>query len=146
MLAYKANKIANSNFELAKQENKNRIYRINKDERKIFNSVYTKITQGIGLVLRDGRVCDDAQALFWKARDEARLQLPDDIVNYTQVLFDKMHTAYLLKIELDERGSDGSPILRDRKESAKKHMQLISELIKEEPYKIFACHMKVKTS
>ena len=69
------------------------MYRISKNEREIFRFVHTKISEAITLVLKHGAVTQEAQALFWQARDQARLELPDEIKEYTQKLFDKMHKA-----------------------------------------------------
>ena len=95
-VAHRANNIAESNIELASQESQSRKYRISKDERELFHTVYSLLTEALGLVMKEGRVKGEAHAIFWQARDRARLELPEDIQEYTQVIFKKMHEAYLL--------------------------------------------------
>lgn len=111
----------------------------------IFLSVYQKLTEAISLILRDGQVKNPAKALFWQARDEARLQLPEEIQNYTQRLFDEMWEAYLLyyqKLTGEERLTKGP----ERSQASARHTELIGKLIKERPFEIFQKYLKVNYS
>ncbi|HBN22270.1 MAG TPA: hypothetical protein DD412_03435 [Holosporales bacterium] len=137
-VAFRANGIAKSNLQIAKQEKEKQIYKIHADERKIFHSVYNKLSNAITLVLESARVTEESKALFWQARDQARLEMPDDIKIYTQNLFDKMYAAYLLELELESIKET-----KDRQKPVKERMKLISSLIDERPHEIFSKHLKI---
>lgn len=143
-LAHRANAIAKSNLELAEQEKLSRKYRIGEDERAIFRSCYSKISEALGLVLKLGRVTDEAKSLFWQARDQARLELPKDIQEYSQEVFDKMWEAYLLgHNDLASIENGGLPIGEERKRASARHGDIILSLINEKPYDVFSKYMKV---
>ncbi|MDD5586762.1 MAG: hypothetical protein PHY92_07395 [Alphaproteobacteria bacterium] len=146
-VAWRANSIAKSNLELAAQEKQNREYRIDKDERDLFRSVYSKISEAKGIVFTEGTVTDAAHELFWKARDQARLELPEDIQEYTQTIFDRMHKAYVLRhIPLAKHEDGGHPAGSDeRKAASKEHTGLIKSLMDEQPHEAFAKYMRIKT-
>lgn len=120
--------------------------KLSPEERKIFGEVYKMISDAKNLVFTQGVVRDEAHGLFWKARDRARLELPEDVQEYAQALFDKMHRAYIL-IHNDLASSDkgGYPAQSDeRKRSSKEHSDLIGQIIKEQPHEVFAPYMRVK--
>lgn len=138
-LAYQANKIAKSNLELAEQEKENRKYRISADERKIFYSCYEKLSKAGGLVLKNDAVDNETLGLYWQARDEARLQLPDELAAYAKKLFDIARKARRTK-------KGGSQSVEDkRNEKVEEPDDYIGQLIDARPDKIFAQHMKIKT-
>ncbi|PJB73307.1 MAG: hypothetical protein CO093_01050 [Alphaproteobacteria bacterium CG_4_9_14_3_um_filter_47_13] len=116
---------------------------LNAARRDIYLSVYDNITKALGHVFAEGNVNDDAKDLFWQARDRARLELPDDIQQYTQNLFDKMWEAYILyynKISGEYRLPKG----KEKSAAVEEHQRIIGELIKERPHDIFSKHMKIK--
>jgi len=141
-LGYHANGIAKSNLELVQQDKQSRKYQINKDEREIFRAVYRNLSNALGLVFRDGHVSDEALALFWQARDQARLELPVDIYEYSENLLEAarnafaIHRAFLSQTDL--------PIDTKRKEKVKEHESYILTFIKAKPYEQFAKYMRME--
>lgn len=133
-------------FWLAWSTGKSRQYQVNKDAREVFLSVYNKISKGLGIVFREGTVNEDAKALFWQARDQARLELPDDVERYTQELFDKMYEIYLLERKLRTSNDGGLPAGIERDKAADRQSEIIMKLIEEQPSKVFAPYLKIKTS
>lgn len=110
--------------------------------RQSYLAVYDMVTEALGHVLIDARVTDEAKDLFWKARDRARLELPKEIDDYCQELFDNMWEAYCLyyhKLYGDEPLSKGE----ERTKVANRHTLIISILEKERPHKIFSKFMRV---
>jgi len=118
--------------------------RISKEDRAIFDSVYTKITEAISLVFKNAAVDEEAQALFWQARDQARRDLPNKIKKYTQRLFDKMNNCVTLNLKLC--GREPLPVGEKDNQYVDKHDKLINDLINEQPYKIFSKYMKIQKS
>lgn len=143
VVARKANNIAKSNLELAKQEEINRNYQISKDDREVFYSVYSKLSKAIGLVLTNGQVDNEARALFWQARDRARLELPTNIKEYTQQLFDTMNQAYIL-YHTKLYGEDPLPQGEERSKLARQHMDIITQVINAKPYEVFSPYLTLK--
>ncbi len=144
-LAHRANAIAKSNLELAKQERLSRKYRIGADEREIFRSCYTKVSQACGLVLQNGRVDAEASALFWQARDQARLELPDDIAHYTEALRDASTKAFSINDNyLYPKTHPGLEPGEERTKKVDEHAKYIEFITDAKPHKIFAPYMKVK--
>ncbi len=145
-LAYQANKIAKSNLELAEQEKESRKYRINADERKIFYSCYEKLSKARELVLKNGAVDGATLELYFKARNEARLQLPDKLATYAQKLFDIARKAWAINdTHLYPKKGKSLPEGDERNEKVEEHDNYIGQLLDARPDKIFARHMKIKT-
>lgn len=128
VISYKATRIAKNQNNIA--------------SRKAYLSVYKKLGKAFSLVSRDGDVTDEARALFWQARDRARLELPKNIERYTQDLFDKMMKAHRLYSQLYGEGS--LPVGEKRNKIASQNCAIIKELMEEHPHLIFRNHMKVK--
>lgn len=140
-LTRQANRIAKSNLELANQQQKALDQKINSEDRAIFRSNYRKVIDALEIIWRDGNINDEVKNLFWQARGEARLELPKDIADYTQGLFDQMWEAYSLfhnKINGDTRLPQGE----ERPTACDRHSQIISQLIREQPSAIYAKYMK----
>jgi len=117
------------------------------EEREIFFQVYTKLSEAKGLVLRDGRVGNEANALFWEARDKARLELPDDIQEYTETLRVAASKAFSINESyLYPANRDGLPVGEERSKKVDEHEENISVIIEAKPHEIFAPYMKVKIS
>lgn len=140
-LAYQANKIAKSNLESANQQQKTLTQKISSEDRAIFRSNYKKVVEALGMVFRDGKVMDEAKNLFWQARDEARLELPKEIADYTQQLFDKMWNAYIIYYH-DITGDACLPQGKERSDAVEKHSKVIGELIKEQPNTVYSKYMR----
>jgi len=135
-IAYQANKISNE------QHNKLR-YKMSEDEREIFRSNYKMLTEGLGHVMRDGRVKDEAKNLFWQARDQARLELPKEIQDYTQRIFDLMWEAYIDYYHKIYDG-DGQPVNHpERSEAIRRNGEIVLELIRLNPSDLYSKYMKV---
>lgn len=128
-LAISSNKIA---------KNQNRIA-----SREVYLSVYDKVTEALGHVFVDGAVKDPAKDLFWQARDRARLELPKELEDYTQQLFDDMWEAYILYYN-KITGEDRLPKGDERTEVVNRHSDLIEKLIKSKPNEVFEKHMRIK--
>ena len=145
-LTYYANKIAKSNYQLALEQKRTTDYKISRDDRELFRSVYMKLTEAIGLVLKDGAVNLEAVSLFWEARDQARLELPNNIYDYVEGIFVKMHKAYRQnRTNLETPDKGGLPVGEERSKATEEHEQLISDIISLKPYEVFSPYMKIKT-
>ncbi len=146
-LAHRANGIAKSNLELAKQEKQSRKYRIDKDEREIFRSVYRNLSDALALVLREGRVEHEALALFWQARDQARLELPDDIQEYSEKLRVAANKAFSINESyLYPKNGEGLPVGEERSKRVDEHEEHLSILLDAKPHEHFAKYMKVEAA
>lgn len=146
-LAHCANGIAKSNLELAKQEKQSRKYRIDKDEREIFRSVYRNLSDALALVLRDGRVGHEALALFWQARDQARLELPVDIQDYSEKLRDAANKAFAINdCYLYPKNGEALPVGEDRNKKVAEHKSHLSILLDAKPHEHFAKYMRVEAA
>lgn len=117
------------------------------EERELFYQVYSMLSKAKGLVLRDGRVDNEANALFWEARDRARLELPDDIQEYTETLRKAASKAYSINSSyLYPASREGLPVGEERSKKVDEHEDCISLIIEAKPHEIFAPYMKVKIS
>lgn len=128
-VGYNTNRITNNQYKIS--------------SRQSYLSVYDLVTEALGHVFVDGTVKDPAKDLFWKARDRARLELPKEIEDYCQGLFDYMWEAYCLYYH-KLYGDEPLPLGEERSKAADKHLEIISILIKERPHKIFSKYMKVE--
>lgn len=72
------------------------------NERKSFLENYKLVSQFHGLFLRDNYIGREALGLIWKARDDARLYLPDEIVAYLENILKKATKSYALKNHIDK--------------------------------------------
>lgn len=135
-IAYQANKISKE------QHNKLR-YKINEDEREIFRSNYKMLTEGLGHVMRDGRVKDDAKNLFWQARDQARLELPTEIQDYTQKIFDLMWEAYVDFYHKIYDGEGQAIKHPERSDAIKRNNEIVLELIRLKPSEVYSKYMRL---
>jgi hypothetical protein len=72
-LGYEAN-------QLVKIQNK----RLSPNEKKVYLENYHKISKAFELCIKNGGAENEALSLMWSGYDEAKLQLPDDIVKYTE--------------------------------------------------------------
>ncbi|MFN9252862.1 MAG: hypothetical protein ACK6BL_02805 [Holosporaceae bacterium] len=111
--------------------------------RDVYLSVYDKISEALGSVLAKGFVDESAKALFWQARDRARLELPNELKEYTQQLYDKMleaNTIYYNKITGDFK----LPVGQERNKIVQEHTDIIKKLIYEKPHQIFSKYMTIK--
>lgn len=146
ILTVYANKIAKSNYQLALEQKRTTDYKISRDDRELFRSVYMKLTEAIGLVLKYGAVNSEAVSLFWQARDQARLELPNNIYDYVEGIFAKMHKAYRLnRFNLETPDNGGMPVGYERSKATKEHDELISDIISLKPHDVFSPYMKIKT-
>ena len=144
--SFVANKIAKSNYQLALEQKRTTDYKISRDDRELFRSVYMKLTDAIGLVLKDGAVNSEAVSLFWQARDQARLELPNHIYDYVEGIFAKMHKAYRLnRFNLNSPDDGWMPVGDERSKAAKEHDELISDIMSLKPHDVFSPYMKIKT-
>lgn len=97
---------------------------------------YQKISDAIELVIKDGDVKDEALALFWQARDEARLILDEEIANYAQGLFDLAHKGYLI---YRNRGNLSG---EEREKKLHEWTYIHKELFEKKPYETYKKYLK----
>ncbi len=143
LLAHRANGIANSNLELARQEKEALKYHIDKDKRDVFRSAYRSISDALALVWKDGRVGHEATALFWQARDLARLELPADIEKYTEELIAAASKAFAINESyLYPKNGEGLPVGEERSKKVDEHEKYLSVLLDTRPHMYFAKYMK----
>lgn len=142
-LAWQANKIAKSNLVLARQQRKSSSQALSSEDRAIFRSNHRKVIDALGAIFRDGYVNDAAKNLLWQARDEARLELPADIKNYTQEIFDMMWEAYQLHYN-KITGENRLPVGAAGEEACKRHSQIIRQLIEQKPSLIYKKYMRIR--
>lgn len=107
-LAHQANKIALSNLELSKQQQEANANRITEYQKAKIKENYEVFTKALGFVFQEADVNNEAYGLFWNARDQARLELPSDIVAFTQNAFDIAGKANSLLRKTYRK--DGTPI------------------------------------
>lgn len=97
---------------------------------------FQKINDAIALTIKDGDVKNEAESLFWQARDEARLILDEEIANFTQELFDLAHEGYLI---YRNRGN-----LNDKEREQKSHewSNIFKKISETKPYEIYKKYLK----
>jgi len=141
MIARQANRIAKSNVKLAEERSRDRGWAIKSDERATFKSNYEKVSNALGLTMRDGTVAGEARALIWQARDDARLELPKEISDYTENLFSRMNDAYRTELLLSNSAS-----LSDEKRNGltDKNHEIMMVLIEEKPFLVYEKYLKFK--
>lgn len=149
-----ANKISKAQFKLAQEERNSREALLPQNERqRLMNDNYTKMADAIAEVLKEGHVTEKSIELFWTARDEARLYLPEEIADYTEKMRDiawKSHLIYigpLYSKQEDVRLPEGN----ERSQKAKEHSDLIETLCKErhnlhQHYRRFLVPYKIKST
>jgi hypothetical protein len=144
-LAHRANGIAKSNLELAKQERENQAYRISRDERELFRNVYSQIIKALTKIHLDKHVSYEAKMIFWEAFKQAELELPDDIKVYMKELYRKITEAHNLYY-FDLHSKTNPPNNKDKELLINKHEKILFNILDDKPFDFFAPHMKIKTS
>ena len=113
---------------------KSEIRNLTPEEREIFYEVYDNLYDGLVLVSRDGHVSHDALALFWRARDQARLELPVDIQQYTETLLEAAIKALTInEVYLYSTRHKSLPVGKERSEKVAEHDEYLSILLDAEP-------------
>ena len=116
-------------------------YQLKQYEREIFKDNYSKISKALGLVFRDGEVFEEAMDLFWDARDQARLELPQDIVDYTEELRKIASEAFASNRMCYD--INGQPKSTHNPEDLDKAHKAVLKLISENSYEKYRLHMKI---
>ena len=111
------------------------------EERELFQKCYDLITQFQSRVYENGCVDGKTMDLIWKARDYARLYLPDDLANYIQEIMDIAKNAHSYHI-LWETSKNQTDI---KKYSDEKH-KYEDQLFDLKPYEHFRKYLKVKVN
>lgn len=65
---------------------RNEYVELSNHDRELFRENYQNVSEALALFQQDGRVNDEAMRLIWKAQDQARLELPYDIMEFTENL------------------------------------------------------------
>jgi len=102
---------------------------------------YQMISQAIALVIQKGYVNSEAESLFWKARDQARLILNKRIAEYTEFLFKLAHKGYLAHLSLYPEHGQSSLSKTERADKAKESIEIILKIHKQTPYKKYREYM-----
>ena len=119
---------------------------LSSDQRQVFKEVLNTLSEAGGLVFSNGAVDGETLELYFKARNEARLQLPNKLAAYAQKLFDIAKKARRIndKYLYPEKGL-GLPEGDKRDEKVAEHSSYIDQLLDARPDEIFAPYMKIKT-
>ena len=124
---------------MQKQKNLDRGWAVKSDERATFKSNYEMVSKALSLTMRDGTVADEARALIWQARDDARLELPQEIGDYTEGLFSKMNDVYRKELYL----SNSTSLTEEkRNEMIDECHNIMTTLINEKPFEVYNEYLK----
>lgn len=140
VLALQAHKISKSNLELAKNKNMLLKFKTDDFERKIFLDTYNELNNGLEIVYRKGSVDIKAREHFWKARDKARLELPKEIENYCQQIFDIASENFILERKLEKKNWKNE---ESRLKASEKSSDLLEEILNFKPYQEFSKYLKI---
>lgn len=133
-VGWQANKIA-------KAQHEHQLYKTLMDGRDLYKSTYDKLTEGIALIVKNGKVCDHAISLIWQARDDARLYLPEEIEHYIEELRKLTIKTLELKNEMDELGSG-----TEYDKISSQYTGLLISFTRQQSSEIFSKYMKVKNN
>lgn len=111
-------------------------------DRELFRKNYENVSEALSSITQNGGVQDEAMRLIWKARDQARLELPNDIMVYTESLREIAQKAWSgRKVCWDKDGRPQSFVGKE-KIMAEMH-EAEGKLYKFEPYEIYRPHMVI---
>lgn len=110
------------------------IENVSNEEREAYKKNYALISEAIGNIFTEGKISQETHQKIWKARDQARLELCDEIKNYTEEIFLISHEAFSLYYSFIA-GEHGLPKGPERTERVNQFYELIKRLNKFEPHK-----------
>ncbi len=108
------------------------------DERKIFKHNYDLVCSFINEHTKVGYVNGNALDMIYKAFDEARLNLPDDIVKFTEMWANKAKDAFVL-----HRQWELLPVGEERSKLINKEFEITKEVLAMKPAEIYRKYLKV---
>ena len=108
------------------------------EERKIFKHNYDLVCSFINEHIKVGYVNGNALDMIYKAFDEARLNLPDDIVKFTESWANKAKNAFVL-----HRQWERLPAGEERSKLIDKEYKITEEILDMKPAEIYRKYLKV---
>lgn len=99
---------------------------------------YRRVSKAISLTIEKGQVGEEAGALFWQARDEARLILEDEIADFTESLFKLAHESYRDQLLLKNGGLEPD----ERVLKAKRNSDILAQMLEIKLYEKYRKYIK----
>lgn len=109
------------------------------EERKIFKHNYDLVCSFINEHMKVGYVNGNALDMIYKAFDEARLNLPDDIVEFTESWANKAKNAFVL-----HRQWERLPVGEKKSKLIDEEFEIIKEILDMKPAEIYRKYLKVE--
>ena len=109
------------------------------EERKIFKRNYDLVCSFVSEYLKIGYVNGDVLDIIYKAFDDARLNLPDDIVKFTEMWANKAKDAFIL-----HRQWERLPVGEKRSKLIDKEFEITKEILDMKPAEIYRKYLKVE--
>lgn len=109
------------------------------EERKIFKHNYDLVCSFINEHMKVGYVNGNALDMIYKAFDEARLNLPDDIVEFTESWANKAKNAFVL-----HRQWERLPVGEKRSKLIDEEFEITKEILDMKPAEIYRKYLKVE--
>lgn len=109
------------------------------DERKIFKRNYDLVCSFINEYIKIGYINGNALDMIYKAFDEARLNLPDDIVEYTESWANKAKNAFILHHKWERL-----PVGKERSNLIDEEYKITKEILDMKPSEIYRKYLKVE--
>ncbi len=108
------------------------------DERKLFLDNYNLVNSFISECWRAGHVNAKAHNYIYKAFSEARLYLPKDIVEYTELWLNKAKKAFILNFKIEDL-----PVDNERTKIVNEEHDILTEIFKLNPVEIYRKYIKI---
>lgn len=109
------------------------------DERKIFKRNYDLVCSFVSEYIKVGYVNSDVLDIIYKAFDDARLNLPDDIVKFTEMWANKAKDAFILHHQWERL-----PVGEKRSKLIDEEFEITKEVLAMKPAEIYRKYLKVE--
>lgn len=109
------------------------------DERKIFKRNYDLVCSFVSEYIKVGYVNSDVLDIIYKAFDDARLNLPDDIVEFTEMWANKAKDAFILHHQWEKL-----PVGEERSKLIDEEFEITKEVLAMKPAEIYRKYLKVE--
>ena len=109
------------------------------EERKIFKRNYDLVCSFVSEYLKIGYVNGDVLDIIYKAFDDARLNLPDDIVKFTEMWANKAKDAFILHHQWERL-----PVGEERSKLIDEEFEITKEVLAMKPAEIYRKYLKVE--
>lgn len=144
-VGWEANKIATASTEQTEQSAKEFKANLHETDKAVIRANYSKVSEALSLILQEGCVKDDSMRLLWQARDEARLELPEPIMDYTESLREKAQKAWAInKFLYDREGNVKNANHRNRDAKIEEEHKLLLDFMEEEPHKVYRSILEIR--